>query len=116
MITSGWSYSTGWASTTRTSRTVPARGAWIWFITFIASTISNVSPSLTVSPGATNGFEPGSPERKTVPTIGDLTAPGWLAGATEAPVAWKPPDAAGAGGGGGAAATEAGAAAITFTS
>ena len=31
--------------------TVPARGATIGFITFIASTMSRVSPSFTVSPG-----------------------------------------------------------------
>jgi hypothetical protein len=38
-------------------------GAVIWFITFIASTISKVSPALTLSPGATNGAAPGSPDR-----------------------------------------------------
>ena len=45
----------------------------IGFITFIASTISNVSPALTVSPTPMNGLPPGSADRKAVPTIGDLT-------------------------------------------
>ena len=53
--------------------TTPPSGAVIGFITFIASTISNVSPALTVSPTSTNGFAPGSADRKAVPTIGDLT-------------------------------------------
>src|SRR5690348_7562988 len=51
----------------------PPSGAVIGFITFIASTISKVSPAFTVSPASTNGFAPGSGERKAVPTIGDLT-------------------------------------------
>src|SRR3990170_5723805 len=76
--TSGWSNSTGWASETKIWRTVPALGAMIGFITFIASMISKVSPFLTGWPVAMNGFAPGSGERKAVPTIGDLIA---LAGA-----------------------------------
>ena len=59
---------------------MPARGAVIGFITFIASMISRVSPSLTLRAGGDERRAPGSPARKTVPTIGDLTAPGWLAG------------------------------------
>jgi hypothetical protein len=43
--------------------TTPPRGAVIGFITFIASTISRVSPALTVSPTLTNGSAPGSGER-----------------------------------------------------
>ena len=50
MTTSGMPYSTGWASSTRIAFTVPARGAGIWFIVFIASMISSVWPSLTACP------------------------------------------------------------------
>src|SRR6185436_9287280 len=82
--TSGWSNSTGWAFSTRIAFTVPPAGAVIVFITFIASMISRVSPALTLVPAATNGDAPGSGDRKTVPTIGDLTAPGWLAGLASA--------------------------------
>ena len=42
---------------------MPPCGAVIGFITFIASTISRVSPALTVSPTAMNGFAPGSGDR-----------------------------------------------------
>ena len=45
----------------------------IGFITFIASTISRVSPALTVSPTSTKALAPGSGDMKAVPTIGDLT-------------------------------------------
>src|SRR5205085_9348735 len=92
MTTKGWSNSTGWASETRIFLTTPPLGAVIGFITFIASTISNVSPGLTVSPTAMNGSEPGSGDMKAVPTIGDLTAlpptssTGPAAGAGAAPV------------------------------
>src|SRR5919112_6660195 len=72
MITSGWSNSTGWASATMILLTTPPAGAVIGFITFIASTMSRVSPALTASPTSTNGFAPGSGDRKAVPTIGDL--------------------------------------------
>src|SRR5215207_8872565 len=85
MTTKVWSNSTGWASLTRIALTVPGDGAIIGFITFIASTMSKVSPVLTLSPTATNGFEPGSGERKAVPTIGDLTGvPAIGSGASEA--------------------------------
>jgi hypothetical protein len=50
ITTSGWSNSTGWAFSTRICVTVPPLGAMIGFITFIASMISSVSPSFTVSP------------------------------------------------------------------
>jgi hypothetical protein len=39
---------------------VPARGDGIWFIVFIASTISSVSPASTRLPTSTNGRAPGS--------------------------------------------------------
>jgi hypothetical protein len=63
MITSGWSNSTGCAFSTSNWRTVPALGAVIGFITFIASMITSVSPALTVAPGMTNGADPGSPDK-----------------------------------------------------
>src|SRR6476659_2700124 len=80
----------------------PPSGAVIGFITFIASTISSVSPAFTASPTWTKGSASGCGERKAVPTIGDLivvpetssTAGSWAAGA--------------AAGGGGAAAAGAG--------
>ena len=53
--------------------TVPALGAVIGFITFIASMISRVSPAFTAWPTVMNGFAPGSGDRKAVPTIGDFT-------------------------------------------
>ena len=53
--------------------TMPPSGAVIGFITFIASTISRVSPAFTASPTSMNGFAPGSGDMKAVPTIGDLT-------------------------------------------
>src|SRR5690606_32148091 len=59
MMTSGSPNSTGWPSSTRILVTVPARGAGIWFIVFIASMISSVSPALTCEPTSTNGFAPG---------------------------------------------------------
>ena len=63
MTTSGWSNSTGWAFSTRIDLTVPALSAVIGFITFIASTISSVCPSLTLSPGLTKFAAPGSDAR-----------------------------------------------------
>ena len=60
MIISGSPYSTGWPSSNRICVTVPARGAGIWFMVFIASTISSVSPAFTTLPMSTNGFAPGS--------------------------------------------------------
>ena len=44
MMIRGSPYSTGWAFSTRIALTVPARGAGIWFIVFIASMMSSVSP------------------------------------------------------------------------
>jgi hypothetical protein len=41
----------------------PPDGAVIGFITFIASTISRVSPAFTASPTATNGAAEGSGDR-----------------------------------------------------
>ena len=58
-----WPYSTGSAFWTRIAVTLPARGAAIWFMTFIASTISSVAPSATVSPTDTNALLPGSADR-----------------------------------------------------
>src|SRR5260221_475538 len=52
--------------------TVPPSGAVIGFITFIAPTMSNVSPALTDAPTSMNGLEPGSADKNAVPTIGDL--------------------------------------------
>jgi len=43
--------------------TRPARGAGIWFITFIASMMKRVWPSRTVSPTATKGAAPGDAPR-----------------------------------------------------
>gem|GEM_PF-6179295 len=60
---SGWSYSTGWPFWTITALTVPARGAGIAFITFIASTISSVCPADTLSPTDAKFFAPGSADR-----------------------------------------------------
>src|SRR6476646_4110810 len=71
-----WPNSTGCVSSTQISLTVPARGATMGFIVFIASTMSSVSPSLTVSPTFTNGAAPGCGDTYTIPTIGDVTAPG----------------------------------------
>ena len=63
MTTSGWSNSTGCALSTRIALTVPALSAVIGFITFIASTISRVSPCFTLSPTLTKGSAPGSAAR-----------------------------------------------------
>src|SRR5207302_4581956 len=64
MITSGWSNSIGWASATMIFLTTPPSGAVIGFMTFIASTISKVSPTLTGLPTSMNGAAPGSGDRK----------------------------------------------------
>src|ERR1700685_1747597 len=58
MIISGWPYSTGWPSPTRTWITVPERGAGIWFIVFIASMMSSGSPGFTWPPTSTKGRAP----------------------------------------------------------
>ena len=65
MIISGSPNSTGWPSSMRTCITVPARGDGIWFMVFMASTMSSVSPALTWLPTSTKGRAPGSG-----PTIG----------------------------------------------
>ena len=57
---SGAPNSTGAPSSTRMRFTVPARGAGIWFMVFIASMIRKVWPSLSVSPTLMNGSAPGS--------------------------------------------------------
>ena len=62
-ISSGSPYSTGAALVAKIRATRPARGARIEFITFIASMISSVWPSLTRSPTLTNGAAPGSGSR-----------------------------------------------------
>src|SRR5262249_59902800 len=61
MMTSGCPNSTGWPSSNRTWITVPARGAGIWFIVFIASMMSRVSPAFTLLPISMKGLPPGSP-------------------------------------------------------
>src|SRR4051812_24053204 len=80
----------------------PPDGAVIGFITFIASTISRVSPAFTASPTATNGAAEGSGDRNAVPTIGDLIVSPEISSGTAA-------GAAGAGAVDGAAAAGAGA-------
>src|SRR5262245_26341075 len=76
MIINGSPNSTGCASPTRICVTVPERGAGIWFMVFIASTISSVSPATTLLPTSTNGIAPGSGPRYAVPTMGEVTTPG----------------------------------------
>src|SRR5438270_865321 len=51
---------------------------------FIASMMSSVSPTTTLLPRSTNGAEPGAAPRYAVPTIGEVTAPGCLAGSAGA--------------------------------
>src|SRR3954454_4643252 len=85
--------------------TIPPSGAVIGFITFIASTISRVSPALTGSPTETNGSAPGSDDMNAVPTIGDLTVKPAISSTASAGAA--------AGAGAGAAATAAGGAGAT---
>ena len=63
MTTNGWSNSTGWPLPTRICVTLPPRGAIIGFMTFIASMIRMVSPSLMLAPTATNGGASGSGAR-----------------------------------------------------
>ena len=60
---SGWSYSTGWPLSTSTVLTVPDTGAAMAFMTFIASTISTVSPACTCDPTRAKGAAPGSADR-----------------------------------------------------
>src|SRR5271170_7446816 len=75
MMRSVWPNSTGWASWIQISLILPDLGARIGFIVFIASTMKSVSPSFTVSPTLTKGGFEGSGATKTVPTMGDVTAP-----------------------------------------
>ena len=56
-------YSTGAPFSTAMLATVPPRGLRIGFITFIASTMTSVWPSRTLSPTLTNGGAPGSAPR-----------------------------------------------------
>ncbi len=63
MIINGSPYSTGWPSSNRICVTVPPRGAGIWFMVFIASTISSGSPAFTTLPMSTNGLAVGSGAR-----------------------------------------------------
>src|SRR6056297_194678 len=59
-ITRGAPYSTGAPSSIRMRLTVPDRGAGMWFMVFIASTMSSVSPSLTCAPTEIKASAPGS--------------------------------------------------------
>ena len=54
MIMIGVPYSTGVPSWTSTRLTMPENGEGMWFIVFIASTMTKVSPSLTASPTSAN--------------------------------------------------------------
>ena len=60
MIIRGAPNSAGWPSVTRMRLTVPAWGAGIWFMVFMASMIITVCPSETWSPTRTKGSDPGS--------------------------------------------------------
>jgi hypothetical protein len=53
---------------------VPARGAGIWFIVFIASMMRSVWPSFTFCPTSMKDFAPGEGARYAVPTMGEGTA------------------------------------------
>ena len=64
--------------------------AVIGFITFIASTISKVSPALTAVPTSMKGLAPGSGARKAVPTIGDLIVVPLISSAACAPTSSLP--------------------------
>ncbi len=63
MIISGSSNSTGSPLPTRICLTVPACGAGIWFMVFMASMIMMVWPALTCEPTCTNGAAPGEGEK-----------------------------------------------------
>src|SRR6476660_9515708 len=80
IITSGSPNSTGCPSSNKIWITVPPRGAGIWFMVFIASTMSSVSPALTLLPISMKGLPPGSPAASAVPTIGEITTPGCFEG------------------------------------
>src|SRR5450830_252312 len=53
MVNSGWSYSTGWPSSTRIDSITPLVSASMWFIIFMASTMHRVSPFFTLWPTST---------------------------------------------------------------
>ncbi|MCY1174387.1 hypothetical protein D9M73_145880 [compost metagenome] len=59
MVNSGWSYSTGWPSSTRMDSITPLVSASMWFIIFMASTMHRVSPFFTVWPTSTKDGEDG---------------------------------------------------------
>ena len=59
MVNSGWSYSTGWPSSTRMDSITPLVSASMWFIIFIASTMHRVSPFFTLWPTSTKAGEVG---------------------------------------------------------
>jgi hypothetical protein len=59
MVNSGWSYSTGWPSSTRMDSITPLVSASMWFIIFMASTMHRVSPFFTVWPTSTKAGEAG---------------------------------------------------------
>ena len=59
MTKSGWPNSTGWPFSTRIALIVPAASASISFISFIASMMQSVSPSLTALPTSTKGCASG---------------------------------------------------------
>ena len=63
MITSGSPNSTGWPFSTRMAVTMPALGAGMWFMVFMASMISSVWPWATRVPTSTKGAAPGSGAR-----------------------------------------------------
>ena len=63
MMTSGSPNSTGWPFSNRIAVTVPACGAGIWFIVFMASMMSSVSPCVTLRPTSMKAGAPGSGER-----------------------------------------------------
>src|SRR3546814_5523352 len=59
MVNSGWSYSTGWPSSTRMDSITPLVSASMWFIIFMASTMHRVLPFFTVWPTSTKDGEDG---------------------------------------------------------
>ncbi len=63
MMTSGSPNSTGWPFSMKTAVTLPACGAGIWFIVFMASMMNSVSPRATWVPTSMNGGVPGSGDR-----------------------------------------------------
>ena len=70
--------SIGWPSSKPMWTIFPDLCAVIEFITFIASIMSNVSPTDTEEFNLIKVSLPGSGDEYAVPTIGELTAPGCL--------------------------------------